>query len=692
MVMALIHQLLEKVSAEERRIGEQECFISHDFTQIDLRKKLTRGLQQLNLRPYFADKELTGDFILHKVCRKILVTRASVVDLTHANPNVYFELGVAIGLNKPVFIVLKQGADVPTLLENFVKLRFTAYANLEKDLVEQAPGWLEHSLEYHLLYNNHCHFIDVLCRDRQRIELQRRYLIIDEIENSKKQNQSNLSYDPDFQVEVREALDSFHFVQITLHELTIEDKFRLCDYCRGLRTSNFAVCHLTEQTSLNVYLLLGLLIGLGIPPALVVRQTGSTTQDPWLLVPSMLRGLDLFIYKHYKMVSEQLGELVEGLLNRTETQIYRDKALSFYTNFRRVDTAPSEQNADHDFNNAELHLKRESVSVFTPKGDSIELPAGSTPIDFAYRIHTELGHRCRGANVNGRLVPLDFKLSNGDQVSIIAAKRGGPSRDWLNPSLEYIATQHARSKIRDWLRKQGREVNIQHGKQILEKELKRLSVTLSLEAVSKLFNYESLDDFIAAVGYVDVNSYQIAQKILELERRDADSSIAQDEVFTNLASTQTSKVTNGLIVQGAEGMSTQLGRCCNPVPGDAIVGYVTKGRGVTIHRTSCPNIVAVLRKNISNRLVDVQWTTIQDAFYPVKIHIKAYDRAALMRDVTSLIADEQIEMHSVEALIDQKDNMAIINATIEIEDVTQLMRILTKIGRLPNIVECKRKI
>ena len=343
-------------------------------------------------------------------------------------------------------------------------------------------------------------------------------------------------------------------------------------------------------------------------------------------------------------------------------------------------------------NGMKTDVFKDRVFVFTPQGDIVDLPAGSTPIDFAYSIHTELGHRCRGANINGRLVPLDYKLSNGDQVSIIAAKQGGPSRDWLNPSLEYLATQRARSKIRGWLRKQGREENVQRGRQMLEKELKRLSVTLSLEAVAKLFNHEKLDDFLAAVGYGDINSQQIAQKIIEQERREADVLIAQSEIFTNGASPQARKAADGLMVQGVEGLLTQLGRCCNPVPGDAIVGYVTKGRGVTIHRTSCPNIAAVLRKNINNRLVDVQWATIRDAVYPVKINIRAYDRAGLMRDVASLVADEHINMRSVEALTGQKDNLALINATLEIEDVAQLMRILTKIERLPNIVDVRRAV
>lgn len=332
------------------------------------------------------------------------------------------------------------------------------------------------------------------------------------------------------------------------------------------------------------------------------------------------------------------------------------------------------------------------VFAFTPQGDIMELPAGSTAIDFAYAIHTELGHRCRGANVNGRLVPLDYKLKNGDQVMIIAAKRGGPSRDWLNPSLEYVATQRARSKIRTWLRKQGREENIQRGREMLDKELLRLSSNISIDVMCKLFSYERQDDFLAAIGYGDINSQQIAQRVLEHERREREKFAIQHNIFISPASSNKPQSADGLTVQGVDGLLTQLGRCCHPVPGDSIVGYVTKGRGVTIHRTNCPNIAAVLRKSPTNRMVDVQWTTKPDVTYPVRIQISAYDRAGLVRDVAGLVADEHVNMRSVEALTGQKDNLAAINAELEITDVAQLMRILTKIDRLPNVVTVRRTV
>ena len=311
------------------------------------------------------------------------------------------------------------------------------------------------------------------------------------------------------------------------------------------------------------------------------------------------------------------------------------------------------------------------VLVFTPDADIIDLPAGSTPIDFAYAIHTELGHRCRGANVNGLHVPLDHKLQNGDQVAVISAKRGGPSRDWLNPDLEFTATQRARSKIRAWLRKQDRDVNIARGRQALEKELHRLSADMSFETVARLFKQDNLEDFLAAIGYGDINSQHIATKIIDFERREQER-LAPFEYFAFNSTAPVGvddKTTDGLRVQGVEGLLTQLGKCCSPVPGDTIVGYVTKGRGVTIHRHNCPNISRTLAQG-SGRIVEVSWTSKQERTYPVKIQLSAYDRSGLVRDVAALVADEHVNMRNIEAVTGEKDNVAVITATLEILDLS----------------------
>jgi GTP pyrophosphokinase len=335
---------------------------------------------------------------------------------------------------------------------------------------------------------------------------------------------------------------------------------------------------------------------------------------------------------------------------------------------------------------------QDRVYVFTPQGDVIDLPTGATPIDFAYRVHTELGHRCRSARVNGKQVSLDYKLMNGEQVEIHSAKRGGPSRDWMNTNLGYVVTQRARSKVRSWFRKQAREENIIEGRHILEKDLKRLSVQMPFEAVAKLNGYDKLDDFLAAIGYGDISSQQIAQRILDNERqqRSADEDVSVSKPFeenTDWGYGQTS-----VSVDGMEGLLVRYAGCCQPTPGDPIIGYITRGRGVTIHKSNCSNILSQLEIGDQSRLVEVNWRDEADETWPVSIQVLAYDRPGLLRDVTSLVADEKINMRSAEALTGMKNNTAIIKATLEISNAAQLTRILSRLERLPNVLEVHRRV
>ena len=332
---------------------------------------------------------------------------------------------------------------------------------------------------------------------------------------------------------------------------------------------------------------------------------------------------------------------------------------------------------------------QDRVYVFTPRGDVIDLPRSSTSIDFAYRVHTELGHRCRGAKVNGRLVPLDFQLQNGDQVEVISAKRGGPSRDWINPNMGYVATTRARGKIRTWFRKQARDENIISGRQILEKELRRLSVVQPFDLVARYCGFEELDDFLAAIGYGDVTSQTIAQRVIEYER--SQQSEEEPEQLIKQSPHRTVSI-DGVQVAGLDGVLAHPALCCNPVPGDPIVGYVTKGRGVSIHKTNCPNIVSLIKRADHARLVEVQWGAKSAEMYAVSIQVKAYDRAGLLRDVTGLVADEKINMQSAEAVTGMKNNMAVINATLELSNISQLTRIMTRIERLPNVLEVRRVV
>jgi len=318
--------------------------------------------------------------------------------------------------------------------------------------------------------------------------------------------------------------------------------------------------------------------------------------------------------------------------------------------------------------------------VFTPKGDIIDLPAGSTPIDFAYHVHTQIGHRCRGAKANGKLVPLDYALKTGDQVEILTAKQGGPSRDWLNVNLGLIRTQRARSKARQWFKKQDRDQNVTQGKSLLERELRRLGIIdFDLDKVAHDFEYHEIDDLYEDIGCGDFSMGRIINRLSDVEKD------KQIETIEAKPSTESKKAGNAVIVLGLKGILTSLARCCNPVPGDEIIGYITRGRGATIHRQDCPNM---LRLSDRERLVKVTWGEAQKTF-PVAIKIKAYDRQGLMGDISSILTNEGINVLDISLKVNQ--NLAAFNLILEIGDIAQLSRVLTKIENLPNVMEARRQ-
>ena len=320
---------------------------------------------------------------------------------------------------------------------------------------------------------------------------------------------------------------------------------------------------------------------------------------------------------------------------------------------------------------------QDRVYAFTPKGKLIDLPIGATPIDFAYQVHSEIGHRCRGARINGKMVSLDYQLQNGDQVEILTARRGCPSRDWLNPALGHVKTSRARGKIRQWFRRQDREQNIAGGRDVVERELKRLGLEhIGHEAVSRLFNYEKLENFYAAVGFGDINSQQIASKVASSQPREEEKLPA-----TPPSPAQTVK---GVQIRGTGDLLIRPARCCYPLPGDSIIGYVTRGRGVTIHRRDCPNI---LNLKDTERLIEAGWGP-QPPTVPVTIYIEAYDRTRLMTEISGIIGNEDI---NITALSQSKDgNISTLYITVEINGLAQLSRVLTKIERLPNVIEARR--
>jgi GTP pyrophosphokinase len=318
------------------------------------------------------------------------------------------------------------------------------------------------------------------------------------------------------------------------------------------------------------------------------------------------------------------------------------------------------------------------VFVFTPHGDVIDLPVGSTPIDFAYHIHTEIGHRCRGARVNGKLVSLDTNLMTGDSVEILTTKRGGPSRDWLNPSLEMVKSQRARTKIRQWFRKQDREQNVSHGRQLVDREVRRLGIReFDIDRLAEEMKYSSGDDLLAAVGVGDINLGKIVNRVAE---RDESQLIVPEPITRPDAPREGTEVS----VLGLTGLLTHLGRCCNPVPGDPIIGYVTRGRGATIHRQDCPNVLRIRDKE---RLVSVSWGKAKDT-YPVSVQIRAYDRDGLMRDVSTLVTNEGISMSSIH--VSTVESLAIFDLVMGITDLSQLSRVLNRLEALPNVLEARR--
>ena len=327
---------------------------------------------------------------------------------------------------------------------------------------------------------------------------------------------------------------------------------------------------------------------------------------------------------------------------------------------------------------------QDRVYTFTPKGKLIDLPAGSTPIDFAYHVHTDVGDRCRGARVNGKLVALDYQLRTGDRVDILTAKRGGPSRDWINPNLGYTKTQRARTKIKQWFKRQDRAANIAQGREILEREMRRLGFEKqALEHVASLFAIEKLDDLLEKIGAGDITSHQIATKLIEAEQQKA--AAAQDVTPEDVTSAPRQPAPAEFTVRGTGGLMTSLAQCCHPVPGDSIIGYITRGRGVRVHRRDCANI---LRGDEEERLIEVSWGSAK-ATYPVAIKISAYDRGGLLRDIAAVVSGEGINMTSVN--VSTSKQMATLVVTLEITDVAQLSRVLDKIERLPNVIEVRRQ-
>ena len=333
--------------------------------------------------------------------------------------------------------------------------------------------------------------------------------------------------------------------------------------------------------------------------------------------------------------------------------------------------------AEEFLESVKTDIFNDQVFVFTPKGEIKDLPNGATPIDFAYRVHTELGNRCLGAKINGRMVSLDYQLKNGDIVEILVSKKDkGPSRDWLSQNLGFVHTSHARTKIRQYFKKQERAENIERGREMLDKELKHLGIALSArEELAHSFKFESVDDFLAAIGYGDLSVQAITLRL------------AQERETPRTATEATVKpiMSNGIQVMGVGDLLTNLAGCCHPQPGDYIVGYVTRSRGITIHRANCYNIT---HEDEKERLVGVAWEHAQTS-YPVAIKVEAWDRVGLVRDISTIVAEEKVNITGMN-VTENNDQTVVISLTVQTTGISQLSRLMSKIESTGGVVAVDR--
>lgn len=348
-----------------------------------------------------------------------------------------------------------------------------------------------------------------------------------------------------------------------------------------------------------------------------------------------------------------------------------------------------------EFVNAlKLDAFSDEVFVFSPRGDVIDLPQGAIPIDFAYRIHTDVGYRCVGAKINGKIVPLDYRLKNGDIVEIITSKTGKPSLDWLN----IVGSSESRSKIRNWFKKENREENIEKGLEALERECKRLNhdwKTLNvggrLGRVAKQMNAGSEDDLAAAVGYGGFAVNTVLIKLLELQKKDLQKQEEQNSSLVMLEKLKPRKPVKhsgtGILVKGEPGLLVRLAKCCSPVPGDPIIGFITRGRGVSVHRADCPNVTH--GQSDVDRLIDVEWDYEGDERFEVNMEIVAYDRTGIMAEIMAALAEMKISILSINAKTSDTKNV-VIHMGISIKDLAQFEFITTKIRRLKDVYAVER--
>jgi len=346
--------------------------------------------------------------------------------------------------------------------------------------------------------------------------------------------------------------------------------------------------------------------------------------------------------------------------------------------------------ADSGFSDAVKEgLFNDTVYVFTPDGKVIDLPRGATPVDFAYHVHTDLGHRCRGAKVDGHIVSLSTKLDNAQVVDILAAKQGGPSRDWLNPQLGFLISHRAQAKVRAWFRQEFFEVDIAHGRQTLEREVARAGATaLALDKIAAHLAHKDIDEFCAAIGRSEITTHQVDVAIRELTAPVAEKS--EEPIFTRVSKqfNAESAASSGVLVLGVNNIQTLVAKCCKPLPGDAITGFVTKNRGVMVHRIDCINITC-LKADQRERLMPAAWGNTGEQPFAADIDVAAADRQGLLRDISDALAHERINVVGVNTL--SRGNLASMRFTVEIRGAAQMVRLLRAVAGVAGVESVVRR-
>ena len=328
-------------------------------------------------------------------------------------------------------------------------------------------------------------------------------------------------------------------------------------------------------------------------------------------------------------------------------------------------------------------LLEDRAYLLTPAGEVVDLPRGATVLDFAYTVHTDVGHRTRGAKVNGRIVPLTFQPASGDRVEILTGKNAEPRRDWMNAQSGFLATQRARAKVRAWFKKIDQAVNLAAGREILEREFKRLALhNVELESLPPKFHYKTLDDFLIALALGDITAGHVARMLHE-----AQAPPAVPPAPTPVRAPKRDK--DAIVIEGVGNLLTTMARCCQPLPGDAIAGYITQGRGVSIHRADCASF-ARLRARDPSRAIEVEWGGARKADYDVDLVVRGYDRKGLHKDVTNVIAGANINLIAVNARVDATTGLVTMNFAVRVADFEQLSSLLGRLAGVPNVIEARR--